>query len=267
MLMFMAFQDVRLHRGLLLQLIQRELKNKYQGTLMGLLWSLLNPLIMLLLYTFVFRVVFKARWPEVANTNIDFASVLFVGLLIHGLFAEVLVRSSSIITENSNYVKKVVFPLTIFSWNLVLTGLVNLLIGLTVLLLVIAVNEKSFALGSLWIPAIIFPLMLLCVGISWFISAVGVYFRDMGQLMPGFSTLLLFSSTAFFPPEAAPESIRPFILLNPLSIPIDMVRDLIIYDRSPDGVLWLKYMVVSLVVFYLGRKFFLRLSKGFSDVL
>lgn len=265
--MLAPFQDVLKHSGLLLQLIQRELKNKYQGTLIGFFWSLLNPLIMLLLYTFVFRVVFKARWPDVANTNIDFASILFIGLLVHAVFAEVLIRSSAIIIDNTNYVKKVVFPLSILGWSLVAGALINLFIGLTILLAVIAITDIQLSSTFWLIPVVAFPLLILCTGISWIISAVGVYFRDMGQLMPGLATLLLFSSTAFFPPEAAPESIRPFIMLNPLSIPIDMFRDVIIYERTPSWSVWSQYTFIAFIILFVGRKLFQRLSKGFADVL
>jgi lipopolysaccharide transport system permease protein len=255
------------HRALLTQLVKRELGNRYQGTLLGGFWSLLNPLLMLVLYTFVFKVIFKARWPDMANTNIEFASILFIGLLVHGFLAEVLARSSTVIVENANYVKKIVFPLPILAWNIVLTAFVNMLLGLLVLLVFMLCTANTLSMMWLLFPIIIVPLLILALGLCWLLSAIAVYFRDLALIIPPFSTLLLFSSTTFFPLEQAPEIIQPILRFNPLTIIIDSMRDLLIYERLPKFDLLVIYSVAALILFWFGYYLFARLSRGFSDVL
>lgn len=255
------------NRALLAQLVRRELNNRYQGTLLGGLWSLLNPLLMLMLYTFVFKVIFKARWPDMDNTNVEFASVIFIGLLMHGLLAEVLSRSSSVIIENINYVKKIVFPLPILAWNIVLTALVNMLFGLVILLIFIVFTTKTFSFIWLLFPFVILPFVILSLGICWLLSALVVYFRDLTLLVSPLSTLMLFSSTTFFPIEQAPAIIQPILRFNPLTIIIDSMRDLLIYERLPNFWLLFLYSCVGLIVFWVGYYFFVKLSRGFSDVL
>lgn len=255
------------NRALLSQLVRRELGNRYQGTLLGGLWSLLNPLLMLMLYTFVFKVIFKARWPDMANTNVEFASVLFIGLLMHGLLAEVLSRSSSVIIENINYVKKIVFPLPVLAWNIVLTALINMLFGLMILLAFIVITTKTFSFIWLLFPVVIIPFLILALGVCWILSAVVVYFRDLALIVPPLSTLMLFSSTTFFPLEQAPAIIQPILRFNPLTIIIDSMRDLLIYERLPNFGLLFLYSFVALMLFGFGYYLFVRLSRGFSDVL
>lgn len=255
------------HKALLIQLVKRELGNRYQGTLLGWLWSLLNPILMLLLYTFVFKVIFKARWPDMANTNIEFASVLFIGLLTHSFLAEVLARSSTVIVENSNYVKKIVFPLPILAWNIVFSAFINLLLGMGVLLVFMVLTAKSVSLIWLLFPVVIAPLFILALGLCWLLSAIAVYFRDLALIIPPLSTLMLFSSTTFFPLASAPAIIQPILRFNPLTIVIDSMRDLLIYERLPNVGLLLIYSVVALLFFWFGYYLFTKLSRGFSDVL
>lgn len=255
------------YRGLLRQMVRRELGNRYQGTLLGWLWSLLNPLLMLLLYTFVFKVIFKARWPDIENSNIEFASVLFIGLLLHGFLAEVLARSTSVIVENSNYVKKVVFPLPIFAWNIVLTALVNMLLGFAILLMFMLVTGKPFYLVGILLPLVFIPFIILALGFCWLLSALSVYFRDLVLIIPPLSMLMLFSSTTFFPLDQAPALIQPVLRVNPLTIIIDSIRDLLVYGRMPDMDLLATYSAVALLLFWAGFYLFKKLSRGFSDVL
>lgn len=255
------------NRALLTQLVSRELSNRYQGTLLGGFWSLLNPVLMLLLYTFVFKVIFKARWPDIANTNIEFASVLFIGLLVHGFLAEVLARSSSVIIENSNYVKKIIFPLPVLAWNIVLTAFINMLLGFAVLLVFMLFTAKSISFTFILFPLVFIPFIILALGLCWFLSAVAVYFRDLALIVPPLSTLMLFSSTTFFPLEQAPVIMQPVLRFNPLTIIIDSMRDLLIYGRLPDFGLLGIYSVAALLIFWVGYYLFKKLSRGFSDVL
>lgn len=258
-----AFQ----HRALLNQLVRRELGNRYRATLLGGLWSLLNPLLMLTLYTFVFKVIFKARWPDLGNTNIEFASVLFIGLLLHSFLAEVLVRSSTVIVENTNYVKKIVFPLPVLAWSIALTAFINMLLGFAVLLVFMLVTAKPISFSLLVFPLVLIPFLALALGLSWILAAIAVYFRDLALIIPPFMTIILFSSTTFFPLEFAPASIQPILCFNPLTIIIDSMRELLIYGRLPDFGLLAVYSLVAILILWIGFCLFKKLSRGFSDVL
>ena len=265
--MLSPFMSAVNHRALLQQMVKRELGNRYQGTLLGWLWSLLNPLMMLLLYTFVFKVIFKARWPDIENSNIEFASVLFIGLLVHGFFAEVLTRSTTIIVENKNYVKKVVFPLPVLAWTITLTALINMLLGFAILLVFMVIMCKTFSFVFILFPLVLIPFAMLAVGCCWFLSSLAVYFRDLVLIIPPLSTLMLFSSTTFFPLEKAPALIQPVLRFNPLTVIIDSIRDLLVYGRLPDMGLLMVYSMVALAAFWMGHWIFKKLSRGFSDVL
>lgn len=253
---------------LILRMARRDIVARYRGSFGGLLWTVVTPIIMLLVYTFVFSVVFKARWGVGDDqTRAQFAIVLFAGLLVHGLLAEVLNACTGVVTANANYVKKVVFPLEILPVIQLCVSFFQCLIGIGVLLLVNLVFNASFSLTAPLIVFVLLPLGLLTLGIGWFVAALGVYVRDVAQVTQVLTTVLLFVSPVFFPVSAIPEAFQAAIRLNPLTFLIEQAREVLVWGNVPDIAGLLVYTGGTFFVAWCGYAWFQATRKGFADVL
>lgn len=250
------------------QMAKREIQSKYKGSSLGLLWSIITPMVMLTIYTFLFSVVFKAKWNVGQNeSKYEFAIVLFAGLLTHAFLAEVLNKSPSLITSNVNYVKKVVFPLEIMAIVNILVCMFNTVISIAVLLVAIALVKHSIPLTAVFLPFVLLPLVVLASGLSWLLASLGVYIRDIGQSITIVTTILTFLSPIFYPVSAVPEILRPWLMLNPLTFIIEQVRNVMIWGTMPDFQGLLIYLVCSIFVCWGGYLWFQKTRKGFADVL
>lgn len=254
------------HRRLTVQLIQREVISRYRGSIMGLAWSFFNPLLMLLVYTFVFSVVFNARWGGTEGGKAGFAVFLFAGLLVHGVFAECIVRAPSLIIANTNYVKRVIFPLEILTGVAMGSALFHAFISLLVLLVVQAFGGGVHATAVLF-PLVLMPLVLMTMGMAWILAAVGVYIRDIGYITQVITTVMLFMSPVFYPIEAMPVEYREWMYLNPLTFIIEQARAVLVLGDMPDWSGLALYAVVALAFAWLGFWCFQKLRRGFADVL
>ncbi len=256
------------HKTLIWQLLRRDIYSRYRGSVLGLLWSLGTPLLMLSIYTFVFQYVFKSRWSDAAgDTTLSFAIVLFLGLTIHAVMAEILTKSPLLITGNQNFVKKIVFPLELLSWVTLLGAIFTFLISFGLLLVFILVELHRIPLTALLLPLILLPYFLLLLGISWFLAALGVYLRDIQQITGTLATLLLFLSPIFYSVNILPKNLQALIFLNPLSYVVESARAAVIYGKLPDFIGLGIYSLVALFVAWLGYSFFRKVRPGFSDVL
>lgn len=256
------------HRYLTLQLARREVVGRYRGSVMGLAWSFFNPLIMLTIYTFVFSVVFKTKWGvETEGGQAAFAVILFAGMIVHGLFAEVLNRAPSLILQNANYVKRVIFPLEVLPLTTLISALFHTLISVAVLLLAIIVLHGQMHWTAIFVPVVLLPLIMFSLGVAWFLAAIGVYVRDVGQVMGVVATILLFVSPVFFPLSAIPPAFQKFILLNPLTFIIEQVRAVLLFGQLPNFVGLGVYFTASMLAMWLGFVWFQKMRKGFADVL
>lgn len=258
------------NRQLILQMTKREVVGRYKGSVMGLLWSFLNPILMLAVYTFFFSVVFRARWgvvEGVEESKIQFAVVLFVGMIVHGLFAEVLNRAPMLITGNVNYVKKVIFPLEILPVISLSAALFHFLISLMVLLTVFVAFNHYLHWTIIFVPLVLLPLVIISLGFAWMLASLGVFLRDVGQTIGIFTTVMMFMSPVFFPITAMPEKYRPIIMANPLTFIIEQAREVLIWGHLPDwwgiGI----YTLVASVIAWIGFIWFQKTRKGFADVL
>lgn len=255
------------NRSLTTALVKREIIGRYRGSILGILWSFFNPVFMLAVYTFVFSVVFKARWNAGSDSKTEFALVLFAGLLAFNLFSECVNRAPSLILSNVNYVKKVVFPLEILPWVAMGSALFHMLISLAVWFIFYLVFFGLPHPSALLFPVILLPLVLFTSGISWFLASLGVYLRDVSQLTGIVTTMLMFLSPIFYPVSALPEEYRPFLMFNPLTPAIESVRDVLIWGKALDWWLVSMYLVVATIVACLGFAWFQKTRKGFADVL
>jgi lipopolysaccharide transport system permease protein len=258
------------NRQLISQMTKREVLGRYKGSVMGLLWSFLNPIFMLAVYTFVFSVVFKARWgvvEGVEENKIQFAVVLFVGMIVHGLFAEVLNRAPTLITTNVNYVKKVIFPLEILPVISMGAALFHSVVSLMVLLTVFVIFNHYLHWTVIFIPLILLPLIIISLGFAWMLASLGVFLRDVGQTIGLVTTVLMFMAPVFFPITAMPEQYRPIIMANPLTFIIEQAREVLIWGHLPDWIGIGIYTLVATFIAWLGFIWFQKTRKGFADVL
>lgn len=261
------FEGLRRHRQLTAQMVRREVVGRYRGSMMGMAWSLFYPLLMLSVYTFVFTVVFNAKWGGGSSVGKgSFAALVFVGLVVHGVFAECLTKAPGLIVANANYVKKVVFPLDILAWVLVGSALFHGAVSLLILLVAQALFA-SVPWTVVLFPVVLLPLVLACIGLSWFLSAAGVYLRDISHVTGVASSLLLFMSPVFYPADALPEQFRFWLGVNPLTYFIEESRAVLIFGHLPQGEAWLAAMTVGLLIAWSGFVWFQRTRRGFADVM
>lgn len=256
------------NRQLILQMSKREVVGRYRGSVMGMAWSFFNPVLMLAVYTFVFSVVFQTRWGVAGEASkTSFAILLFVGMIVHGLFAECANRAPSLVLGNVNYVKKVVFPLEILPWVAMGSALFHAAISLLVLLVAQLVFHQSLPWTVVLFPLVLLPLLLATMGAAWFLAAIGVYLRDVSQTIGIITTVLLFLSPIFYPISALPEQYRIWLHLNPLTFIIEEGRKTLVFGQMPDWSGWGVYMVVSVAIAWMGFWWFQKTRKGFADVL
>lgn len=257
---------------LILSLIRREITGRYRGSVLGLLWSLLNPLFMLAVYTFVFGVVMKSRWTmpdqqSATHSTGEFAVVLFCGLIVFQFFAEVVSLAPGLIVANANYVKKIVFPIQILPVVSAGAALFHAVVSLLVLLVFAYVVFGHVPPTVLLAPLVFAPLIVMVLGIAWLLASIGVYFRDMSQIVAPLVTATMFLSPVFFQRTSLPAWLQPWLSLNPLAIPVESFRDVVIFGALPDLVSLGYYSGTAVVVAVLGFQFFQKTRRGFADVL
>jgi lipopolysaccharide transport system permease protein len=256
------------NRQLIFQMTKREVVGRYRGSLMGLAWSFFNPLLMLTVYTFVFSVVFKARWgTNGGEGKTSFAIFLFAGMIVHGLFAECVNRAPSLILTNVNYVKKVVFPLEILPSVAMGSALFHAGISLIALLTVRLIVNQQIAWTAIFVPVIFLPLCAATLGMAWFLSAIGVYLRDVNQTINIFTTVLMFLSPVFYPITALPTEYQKWLRLNPLTFIIEESRKVLVSGQTPDWGGWIIFLLLSIASAWIGFWWFQKSRKGFADVL
>ncbi|MFD1793293.1 ABC transporter permease [Ochrobactrum teleogrylli] len=255
------------HRNLLVQLWKRDFTVRYKNGILGVAWAVLNPLMMLALYSFVFVFVFKMRWGAGPDTKGNFVILLFTGLVVHGFFAEFITRAPLLITTNASYVKKVVFPVELLPLVPLLGAVINFFVGMLLVALLLFYLQGSVPLTIIFLPVIIAPYTILILGFSYFLSATGVFVRDLTHLVGILSTVAMFASPVLFPIENVPEGYRSFLYANPLTVIVEQLRGVSILGVLPDWTALGLYSVAAIVVFFLGFSWFQATRKGFADVL
>lgn len=261
------FRALFRHFALIVQMARRDVVGRYRGSFMGLFWSFFNPLLMLGIYTFVFGVIFKSRWNEQVTGSFEFAIVLFAGLNINFLFAECANRAPTLIIENTNFVKKVVFPLETLSWSVLGSALFHLMIS-TVVLMVITV----FVRGEIPWTAVLFPVVIAAfapfvVGAIWLLASLGVFLRDLKQAAAIITTALMFLSPILYPKEFIPPEYRDLMYLNPLTVIVEASQDVLVWGRQPSWVLLGLYALLATLFAWFAFTWFERSRRGFADVL
>ncbi len=257
------------YRDLCWQLTWREVTGRYRSSLLGFGWSFITPLVTLTAYTFVFGLVFKARWPQASSSSglTEFGLALFAGLVAFTFFAECLTRAPGIITASPNYVKKVVFPLEVLPVSVVGSALFHA--GISALVLVVAhqVLQGSIEWTALLLPIVFLPLTMLALGTTWFLASVGVFFRDAGHTVVLVSQVLMFMTPVFYPIQAVPPQFRPVLQLNPLTTLIENTRRVTVQSLPPDWRALGISMVIGIAAAAFGYAWFASTKRGFADVI
>jgi lipopolysaccharide transport system permease protein len=259
---------LRQHRQLLWQLSRREVQVRYRGSWLGVAWSLINPLLLLALYTFVFSIVFQARWNEQAEDGkLEFALNLFSGLIVYNLFAETIVAAPALILGSVNYVKRVVFPLEALPLARFLSSLVQAAFSLAILLFAQLALRQEVPWTLVCLPLVLLPAALVTLGLAYFLASLGVFVRDVGNVVNLAVTALLFLSPVMYPLSRLPEDIRRLLAFNPLTPLVDNFRRVVLECRLPDWTSWTAVTLFGLLLLWAGLTWFVKSKNAFADVL
>ena len=255
------------HRFLLKQFSWREIEKRYKGTLLGFVWSLITPLLMLAIYTIVFGFVFRGSYGHHGETKMQFALGLFCGLLIWDFIAGCIAMAPALMVNNANFVTKVIFPLEILPVAMIIASLVHTAIGFVPLLFLLAISQGSIPVTALFLVPIFLPVVFYVLGIVWALSALGTFLRDIGAMIPAVLTMIMFMSAVFFPITAIPAAWQWVIMLNPAAVLISMARNAVVFGQSPDLSLYFIQLAISLFVSITGYALFMKVKPAFADVL
>ena len=257
-----------LNRELWFRLTEREILGRYRGSALGILWSFINPLAMLAVYTFVFSQVFRARWGSLEESGpLGFAINLFAGLIVYNVFSECLSRAPNLICMNPNYVKKVIFPLETLGSVAVGNASFHALTSLIILLIFELIAMHSIPITIFWLPLVWLPLILITMSGTWLFSAAGVFLRDIGQLINVALSMLMFLSPIFFPISALPEKWQPLLKINPLAVIIEQTRRTAVEGMNPEPLYLTIGIPMSMIICEIGFRIFQKSKKAFADVL
>lgn len=256
------------HRELIRQLTRREILARYKGSVLGLGWSLIQPLVMLCIYTFVFSTIFEARWGvEAAESRLDFALALFMGLITFGLFSEVANNAPALILGHVNFVKKVVFPLEILPVVSFLGSLVTALFSLVVLIGGAILIKGGLPWTAALLPVVWLPIFALSLGAGFFLSSLGVFLRDIGPTVQLATTMLFFLSPILYPIGKVPEKFRTFVLMNPIAVCVEDARRVMLWGQLPDWPVTAAAALFCFLALLGGYGWFMKTKRAFADVV
>lgn len=255
------------HKFLIIETTKREIQDRYKGSALGFFWIIATPLFMLAVYTFVFSVVFQARWDIGNGSKAEFAAIVYLGLILFNFFSETINRATNQIRSNINYVKKVVYPLETLTISSVATNLFFLLVNLAVWALFYLLLIGHMPITALILPITLAPLILLTLGVAWFVAAISAYLKDTAQIVSLVTTAMMFLSPIFYPISAVPENFQSIIMLNPIAEIIEINRQIIISGQMPTALALLTPLITNAIIAALGLMFFRKLKPGFADTL
>ncbi|MEK9743928.1 MAG: ABC transporter permease, partial [Gammaproteobacteria bacterium] len=262
-----VFDSLRQHRFVIGQLSKRAVKSRYRGTLLGVLWSLITPMVMLTIYTFVFGMVFDVRWTEKGASNPEFAAIIFSGMIVHSIFAECLQLAPTLITSNPQYVKKIVFPLEALPWVTLSTAFFQGLFSAAILIAYLLFLGGGVSPYIVLVPIPFLALVPFCLGVGWLASSAAVYVKDIGQVTGLTSTILFFLAPILYPKSALPDVFQYLIYLNPITVVIEESRKVLLWGEMLNWTALGIYFVFGLAFAWVSLVWFQKTRRGFADVL
>lgn len=255
------------NKYLLKQLVKRDVLMRYKGSMLGIVWSFVIPILMLVVYTFVFSVVFEGRWNVQSDNHLQFALIIFCGMTIFNFFSEAVNRSPSLIINNSNYVKKVIFPLELLPFSTVLSAFVHMIISFIILIVGVSILGDGIHLSILYTPIVIVPIFLFTLGLSWILASLGTFLRDISYLVNVLTSALMFLSPIFYPISSVPESLQILYYINPVSYTVEDMRSIIIWGTPPNFQWLFIGSCIGALISIVGYIWFKKTRSGFADVL
>lgn len=258
---------LRDHAYLIWALTKRDIEGRVRGTVLGLVWLVAGPLFMLTIYTTVFGLILNSRWQEQIDQEFLFPLIYFSGLILFNVFFDCISRAPNLMRDNQAFIKKIVFPVEVFVFAQAGSALIRLGIGLLLLTLFQLVLIGQPPLSAVVYPALLLGLLFHALGLTLALAGLGVFFRDIAQLMQPMSTVLMFLSPLFYPLSAVPEGLRPFMLLNPLAYPLEVTRNALFFGQWPSMLGVAVYLGIGWLVAVLGYRLFMALRPGFADVV
>ena len=256
------------NRSLLWQFVKRNIAVRYRGSMLGLVWSFVQPLMMLCVYTFVFSVVLKARWGmDTGDSKGAFAIIMFCGMALYNIFAECIAGSCGVILVNPNLVKKGIFPLDVLPLAQTFSTFILSTVWFFLLFLGVIFIYGKLSFTMLLLPLVLIPLFLFTQGVSYFVASLGVYVRDTSYVVQVILQILFFMTPIFYPISVVPKQYRWPLEANPLTILIEQARNVFLYGKLPDWNFLGIAFLISVIVLQLGFVWFTRTKKGFADVL
>jgi lipopolysaccharide transport system permease protein len=252
---------------LLHTLTKNDFVKRFNGTALGLLWALVSPLLLLIAYTFVFSVIFGLKWSEHNEGKLTFALNLFLGISLHNWMAESINRAVNLYTNHRVYVTRVIFPVQILPIMVVTSSFILLLINLGIIIITSIISGKIITFTIFLFPFLLVPLAFYCVGFAYFFSAIGAYIKDLTELTPLLTTLMLFLAPIFYPLETVPANVAQYLRLNPLTNVVDMARGVLFREELPDTYIFGSTFLVSMITLIIGYTTYVRLKPGFADVV
>ena len=255
------------HHYLYWQWLRRDVAGRYRGSILGLLWPILQPMTQIVVFTLIFHEFMQMRWPSAGSSDaLTYGLNVFAGLAVFNYFAEVLSRAPGVILSQPNLVTKVRFPLALLPAVTVGAALIHIAVGSVSLILLTALSwHLSWVV--LWLPVFLLPLILYGLGLALLLASLGVYLRDIGQIMPAVTNMLMFLTPIFYPLAAIPDYLKPWFELNPIGWGAQALRSLLLEGSLPSLNALMLHAGASIILLLLARLLFTRLEKGFPDVL
>lgn len=254
------------HRELIARLVGREFALRFRGSILGVLWAVMTPILTVIVYAFVFGIIFNSKWGD-ATSKSNFVSILMLGIIVHGIFAEAVGRAPSLILGHVNYVKKVVFPLEVLPVMAVVGVLMNAAIGIVIVVVLNLIVSHEVQPTIVFLPLILLPYLVLITGFVLFLSSIGVYLRDLTHILGFVMMVALFMTPIFYPISAVPEPFRQFLYLNPLTFTVEQARAVTLFGEMPNWTGLAIYSAVALISAWIGLYWFQRTRNGFADVI
>ncbi|MGS1013936.1 ABC transporter permease [Rhodanobacter sp. UC4450_H17] len=255
------------HFSLIVQIARRDVAKRYRGSFAGLFWTFFNPMLMLVIYTFVFGVIFNGRWNDRVTGHFQYAIVLFAGLNINAVFSECANRATTLIEENANYVKRVLFPLEALSWSTLGAALFHLIVSTVALLTLSLIINQHIPWTVVFFPVVVTCFLPFMAGAIWLLASLAVYLRDIRQVVSLITVALMFLAPILYPKEMIPENYRYLLYLNPLTVIAEASQDVLLWGKPPVWSHLAAYTLVSSIFAWGSFAWFEQTKKGFADVL
>lgn len=264
--MLLIIKALLRHRSIIKSYVKRDFTGRYKGSVFGSLWTVINPLVILGIYTFVFSGILKVRFGNEGGL-LNFAIYTFCGMLAWTAFSDSVARSATIISENANLVKKVVFPLETLPVHIALSGLLTQIIGSLILVVIVLITKFHLHWTLLFLPLLMALQLLLTIGLSWFISSIGVFIKDVSHIIGLVLLAWMFLTPIMYPESMVPKQFGFILLLNPLATLVTSYRLVIIEGQQPDFIRLIILSFFIIAVFCTGYEFFGKAKTAFSDVV